>query len=53
MDDATKCAMLGDFNCDFLHNLPQARKLKTLLEQLQMTQLIKEPTHNGIIKDFD
>lgn len=36
--------VLGDFNCNMLQCLPQTTKLKSILEQHQMSQLIRDPT---------
>ena len=36
--------VLGDFNCNILQCLPQTTKLKSILVQHQLSQLIKDPT---------
>ena len=36
--------VLGDFNCNMLQRLPQTTKLKSILVQHQMSQLIRDPT---------
>ena len=39
-----ECLVLRDFNCDMQRNLPEMRKLKSLMLQFQFCQLIQKPT---------
>ena len=44
IDQQREYLVLGDFNCVMKRNMPHTRKLKSVMHQYQMTQLIEKPT---------
>lgn len=44
IDQAHEYLVLGDLNCDMQRRLPETKKLRALMLQFQLSQLIKQPT---------